>query len=514
MARGFALHAGVPADVIRQTARTAESLGYGSFWVNYPGPVDGLAALAAAVPETTRIALGVGVVPLHTCPPGRHRRGRPCERAAPGSPPAGRGEPEPGGAGPRPGRHRRPSAQHLRARLYVAALGPRMCRLAGEVADGVLLNWLTPEHARQSAEWVREGAQRRGPARPAAGRVRPGRAGTGRRRPAGDGGAPLRRHSRLRGPLRAHGRRAGSDGDRCHERGGACPRRSPAGRTRSTTSWSGPSRRTTRSTRRSRWSAPRAQASSRDPAGSRGAPLSAAPPARRCLSGRSAHDGRSAARVRLRRPAPARRAPRPAAGPPGRAARAVSPARLGRAGRASASAPPWSSSTSPWPGPTRAGRRSGSAVDSVVEATARVLAAARAAGIFTVFTTWAYDPAAPALAARREERAPSRPRRREAPRARSADRAPADRAAPPEALRVGLQGHEPPRDARRPGHRHADRHRGEHEPLRLRHVPRRHRQLPGHRAARGGRGALRDLPRGQPARHRAGSRRRACRSTR
>src|SRR5262245_8834860 len=37
----------------------------------------------------------------------------------------------------------------------------------------------------------------------------------------------------------------------------------------------------------------------------------------------------------------------------------------------------------------------GSAVDSVVEATARVLAAAREAGIFTVFTTWAFDPAAP-----------------------------------------------------------------------------------------------------------------------
>jgi alkanesulfonate monooxygenase SsuD/methylene tetrahydromethanopterin reductase-like flavin-dependent oxidoreductase (luciferase family) len=33
-----------------------------------------------------------------------------------------------------------------------------MCRLAGEVADGVLFNWLTPEHARRSAEWVREGA--------------------------------------------------------------------------------------------------------------------------------------------------------------------------------------------------------------------------------------------------------------------------------------------------------------------------------------------------------------------
>ena len=33
-----------------------------------------------------------------------------------------------------------------------------MCRLAGEIGDGVLLNWVTPEHARRSAEVVREGA--------------------------------------------------------------------------------------------------------------------------------------------------------------------------------------------------------------------------------------------------------------------------------------------------------------------------------------------------------------------
>src|SRR5262249_58987752 len=38
------------------------------------------------------------------------------------------------------------------------ALGPRMGGLAGEVADGVLLNWLTPEHAERSAEWIREAA--------------------------------------------------------------------------------------------------------------------------------------------------------------------------------------------------------------------------------------------------------------------------------------------------------------------------------------------------------------------
>jgi alkanesulfonate monooxygenase SsuD/methylene tetrahydromethanopterin reductase-like flavin-dependent oxidoreductase (luciferase family) len=46
----------------------------------------------------------------------------------------------------------------LKTRVIVAALGPKMCRLAGEIADGVLFNWLTPEHARVSAGWVREGA--------------------------------------------------------------------------------------------------------------------------------------------------------------------------------------------------------------------------------------------------------------------------------------------------------------------------------------------------------------------
>jgi alkanesulfonate monooxygenase SsuD/methylene tetrahydromethanopterin reductase-like flavin-dependent oxidoreductase (luciferase family) len=50
----------------------------------------------------------------------------------------------------------------LRTRLVVAALGPKMCQLAGEVADGVLFNWLTPEYARRAADWVREGARAAG----------------------------------------------------------------------------------------------------------------------------------------------------------------------------------------------------------------------------------------------------------------------------------------------------------------------------------------------------------------
>ena len=46
--------------------------------------------------------------------------------------------------------------------LYLAALGPRMLRLAGEIADGVALNWSTPEQIAWSREQIVAGAQRAG----------------------------------------------------------------------------------------------------------------------------------------------------------------------------------------------------------------------------------------------------------------------------------------------------------------------------------------------------------------
>lgn len=46
--------------------------------------------------------------------------------------------------------------------IYLAALGPRMLRLAGEIADGVILNWATPEQVRRAAALVHEGARRAG----------------------------------------------------------------------------------------------------------------------------------------------------------------------------------------------------------------------------------------------------------------------------------------------------------------------------------------------------------------
>ncbi len=46
--------------------------------------------------------------------------------------------------------------------IYVAALREGMLRLAGEVADGVILNWLSAEDVRKSVAVVREAAERAG----------------------------------------------------------------------------------------------------------------------------------------------------------------------------------------------------------------------------------------------------------------------------------------------------------------------------------------------------------------
>jgi alkanesulfonate monooxygenase SsuD/methylene tetrahydromethanopterin reductase-like flavin-dependent oxidoreductase (luciferase family) len=46
--------------------------------------------------------------------------------------------------------------------VYLAALGPRMLTLAGQIADGVILNLMTPEQAGQAAAIVRAAAQAAG----------------------------------------------------------------------------------------------------------------------------------------------------------------------------------------------------------------------------------------------------------------------------------------------------------------------------------------------------------------
>lgn len=183
--RGFGVNAALPYEIIRATAQTAESLGYDSFWVNDTPDGDGLVALGEAATVTEMIRLGVGVIPLSRRPADSiiaQLRGmnRPIdqERDA-GEVVVSRGEPVAvqgvniplnrlllgvgsGPAGPGALDRVRQGVLTLKSRLdtqvYISALGPRMSRLAGEVADGVLFNWFTRAHARAMAERVREGA--------------------------------------------------------------------------------------------------------------------------------------------------------------------------------------------------------------------------------------------------------------------------------------------------------------------------------------------------------------------
>jgi len=161
MGYGFALFAATAPKIIRACPREAETLGYTSFWVNHPGKTDGLVALALAAGETRRLDLGIGVIPLHTRGPesiveGVKSTKLPLDRLL-----LGVGSPNPNSLQ----RVRDGVAalhKELKTRVVVAALGPKMCRLAGEVADGVLFNWLTPDHAKRSAEDVKAGAKAAG----------------------------------------------------------------------------------------------------------------------------------------------------------------------------------------------------------------------------------------------------------------------------------------------------------------------------------------------------------------
>jgi alkanesulfonate monooxygenase SsuD/methylene tetrahydromethanopterin reductase-like flavin-dependent oxidoreductase (luciferase family) len=42
--------------------------------------------------------------------------------------------------------------------IWIAALGPRATRLAGEIADGVILNWCTPDRVAEAREVIRVAA--------------------------------------------------------------------------------------------------------------------------------------------------------------------------------------------------------------------------------------------------------------------------------------------------------------------------------------------------------------------
>jgi alkanesulfonate monooxygenase SsuD/methylene tetrahydromethanopterin reductase-like flavin-dependent oxidoreductase (luciferase family) len=157
--RGFGVAGALDQSLIQAIAAATEQAEYDAFWANDTPSGDGLAALAAAAQVTSRVRLGVGVIPIDRQPAEAILRkietlNLPVERLVIG---IGSGGLHKGGLA-----RVRDAARQLRqasgATVLVGALGPKMCRVAGEAADGVLLNWLTPGQAEVSAGIVRQAA--------------------------------------------------------------------------------------------------------------------------------------------------------------------------------------------------------------------------------------------------------------------------------------------------------------------------------------------------------------------
>jgi alkanesulfonate monooxygenase SsuD/methylene tetrahydromethanopterin reductase-like flavin-dependent oxidoreductase (luciferase family) len=165
--RGFGVTAAVDHDVVGALAREVERLGYSSFWANDIPDAEGLTSLAAAAHATTRIQLGVGVIPLDQRSPAHiaqrvRELGLPLDRLWLG---VGSGNRRQALTLAREGVTQ--LAGELGAPVVVGALGPRMSALAGEVADGVLFNWMTPQYTARVGQLVLDAAEAASRPRPA-----------------------------------------------------------------------------------------------------------------------------------------------------------------------------------------------------------------------------------------------------------------------------------------------------------------------------------------------------------
>jgi alkanesulfonate monooxygenase SsuD/methylene tetrahydromethanopterin reductase-like flavin-dependent oxidoreductase (luciferase family) len=158
--RGFGIAAGLDPEVAKELARRCEGLGYRSVWSNdHPG-ASGLETLAAFRDGAPALEDGVAVLALDRHEPDAIAAKVGDEALDPGRLWLGIGA----GFTKRPLGVVREGLAALRTalpgatRVVVAAMGPKMCALAGAEADGVFLNWMAPERAAWARARVHEGA--------------------------------------------------------------------------------------------------------------------------------------------------------------------------------------------------------------------------------------------------------------------------------------------------------------------------------------------------------------------
>ena len=161
--RGFGVAAGLDPDVARPLAARCAELGYASMWSNdHPG-AKGLATLAEFAAAAPEVDLGVGVIALDRTPP--ETIAADVERL--GLDPARLWLGVGAGFSEKPLTRMRESLPTLREalpgiRIVLAAMGPKMCALAGDEFDGAFFNWMTPAFAAGAREKVEAGAHEAG----------------------------------------------------------------------------------------------------------------------------------------------------------------------------------------------------------------------------------------------------------------------------------------------------------------------------------------------------------------
>ena len=180
----------LPAQLVADVGRFAEDHGYSEVFLpdgTHGGTLDAsgklikrdaFATFAAMFTATSRVrgTLGVAALPMH------HRLGLPVTASTLHEMSGGRFSLGVGVAGPAsaaafgvayPDKQidfMRSWVRDLKSRssegmaygggwdVLIAALGPRMLQLGAQDADGLILNWLTPQHAAASVQGVRESA--------------------------------------------------------------------------------------------------------------------------------------------------------------------------------------------------------------------------------------------------------------------------------------------------------------------------------------------------------------------
>ena len=184
----------------QELAKLAEERGYETVWVPEGGGRDSLTSLASIALNTERIRLGTGILPIFARTPTNTAMGAAGMAAVSGdrfilglgvghrpTVEAGDGVPfkQPmtrlretiqivrkllsGEQVDFPGKHFKLSGASLGAAaptakvpIYIAALGPQMLEMAGELADGVLMNWTSVTFIPQAVAHIKRGADKAG----------------------------------------------------------------------------------------------------------------------------------------------------------------------------------------------------------------------------------------------------------------------------------------------------------------------------------------------------------------